>query len=131
MSTNQTHGRFEDVLAAASPELQPVCRSLRSLIASLHKGFVEIVWPHQKIASYGVGPKKMTERCAYIAVQRSHVNLGFCHGASLADPDGLLEGTGKSLRHVKLRDVSAAKSAAVIALLRQASADRERQAGRA
>jgi len=28
---------------------------------------------------------------------------GFFHGAALADPAGLLEGSGKSMRHVKLR----------------------------
>lgn len=39
----------------------------------------------------------------YLADYSKHVNLGFNKGASLADPDGLLEGTGKNLRHVKLR----------------------------
>ena len=59
------------------------------------------------------------------------MNLGFDYGASLMDPDGLLEGTGKSLRHIKLRDVSASNSASVTALLRQAIADRERRASKA
>jgi hypothetical protein len=40
---------------------------------------------------------------AYVGVFKDHVNVGFFHGASLADPAGLLEGTGKSMRHVKLR----------------------------
>lgn len=40
---------------------------------------------------------------AYVAAFRSHVNVGFFHGAELSDPEGLLEGTGKSMRHVKLR----------------------------
>jgi len=43
-------------------------------------------------------------------VQKSHVNLGFYHGASLNDPAGLLEGTGKKLRHVKVRNMSEAKN---------------------
>jgi hypothetical protein len=91
----------------------------------LHKEFVEIVWPRQKIASYGVGPKKMSEHYAYISVQSSHVNLGFYHGASLADPDGLLEGTGKGLRHTKIRSLSEAKRPAVATLLREAILDRK------
>jgi hypothetical protein len=102
-----------------------VCKALRSLIASSHKGFVAVVWPRQKIASFGVGPKKMTEHYAYIAVQGSHVNLGFYHGASLPDPAKLLEGTGKELRHVKLRSVSDSKSPAIAALLREAIAERK------
>jgi hypothetical protein len=88
----------------------------------------EVVWPKQKIVSFGVGPKKMTEHYAYIAVQRSHVNLGFYHGASLTDPSSLLEGTGKELRHVKLRDVASTKNAAVPALLLQAIVERRRRA---
>ena len=128
MPTAGTHGTFADILAAASPALRPVCESLRLLIASLHEDFVEVVWPRQRIASFGVGPKKMTEHYAYIAVQTSHVNLGFYHGAKLADPARLLEGTGKNLRHLQLRDASRARDPQVAALLRRAIADRESQA---
>lgn len=40
---------------------------------------------------------------AYVGVFRNHVNVGFFHGARLPDPAGLLEGTGKSMRHVPLK----------------------------
>ena len=126
MVTNPTHGRFADILVAAKPELRLISESLRGAIASLHRDFLEVVWPRQKIASFGVGPKKMTEHYAYIAVLGGHVNLSFYHGASLSDPAGLLEGTGKKLRHVKLRSVSASESPDITALLREAIADRKR-----
>ena len=126
MADNETHGRFEDVLAAARPELRPVCQSLRDLITALDEDFVEVVWPKQKIASFGLGPKKMTEHYAYIAVYGSCVNLGFYHGASLPDPAGLLEGSGKALRHVKLRDVPATQATAITELLQRAIAERKR-----
>jgi len=45
---------------------------------------------------------------AYVDAFRAHVNVGFFRGAEIADPDGLLEGAGKFMRHVKLgpdRDV--------------------------
>ena len=38
----------------------------------------------------------------YVNAFTAHVNVGFFHGAHLADPAGLLEGTGKFMRHVKL-----------------------------
>jgi hypothetical protein len=41
---------------------------------------------------------------AYVNVFRSHVNVGFFQGACLPDPARLLEGTGKFMRHVKLRE---------------------------
>jgi hypothetical protein len=47
----------------------------------------------------------------YVNAYTAHVNVGFFRGAELADPDGLLEGTGRFMRHVKLgrpgRDVEA------------------------
>ncbi len=39
----------------------------------------------------------------YVGIFTSHANVGFFHGAALSDPSGLLEGTGKRMRHVKLR----------------------------
>jgi hypothetical protein len=39
----------------------------------------------------------------YVNAFTVHVNVGFFQGTELADPDGLLEGTGKFMRHVKLR----------------------------
>jgi hypothetical protein len=38
----------------------------------------------------------------YVNVFKAHVNVGFFHGAHLPDPTGLLDGTGKFMRHVKL-----------------------------
>lgn len=47
---------------------------------------------------------------AYVNAFKAHVNVGFFRGAEIADPERLLEGTGKFMRHVKLmpeRDVDA------------------------
>ncbi len=86
MSSPATRGTFDDILAIASPDLKPICRSLRELIASLDGAVVEVVWPKLKIASFGVDPKKMTQHYAYIAVQGSHINVGFYHGSFLERP---------------------------------------------
>src|SRR5262249_14871402 len=46
----------------------------------------------------------------YVNAFKAHVNVGFFRGAEIADPEGLLEGTGKFMRHVKLspgRDLNA------------------------
>ena len=40
---------------------------------------------------------------AYVNAFTAHVNIGFFHGADLPDPAGILQGTGKRMRHVKLR----------------------------
>ena len=126
---DSTHGTFADVLASASTTLRPLCEHLRATIRELHPQCVEVVWPRQKIASFGVGPKKMTEHYCYLQLHATHVNLGFYRGAELPDPQRLLDGTGKALRHVKLTEVAAAGQAPVLALLRAAIAER-RRAGR-
>src|SRR5262245_8050972 len=51
---------------------------------------------------FGSGPK-MKDMFCYIAAARSHVNLGFCRGASLADPNRVFEGECKMMRHIKFR----------------------------
>lgn len=125
MAADAAQLTFPQLLRDVTPELRPVCSALRKLIQKADPDFVEIIWPRQRIASYGVGPKKMSEHYAYIAPQKSHVNLGLYRGTSLADPDGLLEGTGKQLRHIKLKSVSVATSAAVKQLLDCAIAERQ------
>ena len=122
------HGTFENVVSSARPSLRPVCEALRRIITGLHRDVVEVTWARQRIASFGIGPKKMSEHYAYIAVYTSHVNLGFYHGAGLRGRASMLEGTGKKLRHLKLRDVPSTKDPAIAALLREAIADRRRHA---
>jgi hypothetical protein len=60
---------------------------------------------------------------AYVDAFTAHVNLGFFHGASLADPAGLLEGTGRFMRHVKLRPGVPVDDAALHALVTAAYRD--------
>lgn len=54
---------------------------------------------------------------AYVGAFRAHVNVGFLRGAVLADPAGLLEGTGKLGRHVKLRPGQPVDEAALARLI--------------
>lgn len=64
---------------------------------------------------------------AYVAVFRAHVNVGFFQGSELADPKGLLEGTGKRMRHVKIKPGAELDSAAMAALIRAACSDMRRR----
>ena len=59
----------------------------------------------------------------YVNAFTAHVNVGFFRGAELADPAGLLEGTGKFMRHVKLRPGAPVDAAALQALIATAHAD--------
>jgi hypothetical protein len=59
----------------------------------------------------------------YVNVFTSHVNVGFFHGAALPDPARLLQGTGKFMRHVKLRPGTATNAAALSRLIEAAYSD--------
>ena len=60
---------------------------------------------------------------AYVNAFTSHVNVGFFYGAELPDPAGLLEGSGKRMRHVKLKPGIAINKSAIARLIDAAYAD--------
>ncbi|HEY3812439.1 MAG TPA: DUF1801 domain-containing protein [Caulobacteraceae bacterium] len=60
---------------------------------------------------------------AYVHAFKAHVNVGFFQGASLGDPAGLLEGSGKRMRHVKVRWGEKVDAVALSALITAAYTD--------
>jgi hypothetical protein len=60
---------------------------------------------------------------AYVNVFTSHVNVGFFQGASLPDPSHLLQGTGKRMRHTKLKPTTPTDTPALTHLIEAAYAD--------
>lgn len=60
---------------------------------------------------------------AYVNVFTSHVNVGFFHGAALPDPARLLQGSGKCMRHVKLKPGTPVNTAALSSLIAAAWSD--------
>jgi hypothetical protein len=63
----------------------------------------------------------MSEHFCYIAPYKQYVHLGFYYGADLNDPDGLLKGSGKDLRHIKIASLDELKPAAIRDIVEQAS----------
>jgi hypothetical protein len=126
MGDSAAHGTFEEAIQSFEPEIQGIARALRARIVSIHADFVEIAWPRQKIASYGIAPKKMSEHYAYIAPFQHHVNLGFYHGVAVTDPGGLLEGAGQRLRHVKIRSLADVGKNEISGLLKAALQERKK-----
>jgi len=129
MKTIDTHGTFEEALSGSSDLVTGIAERLRALISEEYPDVVEVPWPKQKIIGYGVGPKKMSEHYCYIGAFKEHVNLGFYYGAILPDPLGLLEGTGKSLRHIKVITLEAVAQSALREMLRAALEERKEALG--
>jgi predicted GNAT family acetyltransferase len=111
---------FTEIVSRQSPAVQELAYRTRSLIYQFFPGVVEVPWVHQGTIGYGVGPKKMSEHFSWLSAHKSHVNLGFFYGSELPDPEHLLEGTGKLLRHVKIRRPEDLENPALHTLLRHA-----------
>lgn len=116
--------KFEDMLSEFDPKVQALALEARALIHTVMPRVVEVVWERQRIAGYGTGPKKNTEHFCYIAPFNQHVNLGFNYGSELPDPEGLLEGSGKLFRHVRLTAAEDLERSGVRRLVEVASAHR-------
>ena len=93
---------FDALCADRSDEVTALARAARSLIVEVMPDVTEVIWTAQGTASYGVGPKKMSEHFAYFTFAKEHLGFGFYYGADLSDPSGRLQGTGKAMRRVKI-----------------------------
>jgi hypothetical protein len=124
MRSINNYGTFKDAISKAGDHARELAYQVRKLVVTVMPDVVEVPWPRLRMASYGVGPKKKTEHFCYISAQKDDVNLGFYYGAELPDPEGLLQGTGKLLRHVKIREPKAIRSRQLRQLLKVASEHR-------
>ena len=117
-------GTFDELMADTDEARRPVARRLREIVHEIHPDVVEVVRLGDRAATYGLGPKKMSEGDCYVLPYERWVNLGFYQGAQLPDPTGLLEGTGARLRHVKVRSLESAELPAIRALIEAALTER-------
>jgi hypothetical protein len=120
---------WDDLLVQLTPEVAELVRAADDVVRRTDPDVVRVVWPHQKTVGYGIGPKKMSEHYAYLAVHPRHVNLGCNYGAHL-DDGGLLEGTGQNMRKMTVRTVEALADPRLVPLLRAARQERLSALGR-
>jgi len=105
----------QDWLANLTPDVRAVTRQLRAVARKNMPEAREYIY-HDAIG-YSVKDSPANRIC-YIAPQRKgYVNFGFFFGAGLPDPEKLLIGEGKRLRHVKVWSVAEAKNPALAKLI--------------
>ena len=94
-----------DLLRTYDRGVQELALSLREIVIEEMAPCCEGIYEVYIVSLvYGV-THKMKDAVCYIGVIKDHVNLGFHHGAGLADPHRLLEGEGKQMRHIKIRNI--------------------------
>ena len=105
----------EEWLANLPADLQLITKKLRAVALKTMPEAHEFIY-HNAIG-YSTSDSPF-DRICYIAPQKKgYVNLGFFFGAGLPDPNTLLIGDGKRLRHVKIWSVNEAKDPALAKLI--------------
>jgi hypothetical protein len=112
---------LEEFLAAYSQEVREISLKVRALIFEVEPEAVEQLDLPASLIAYGYGPKYADTLCTLMP-QKTRVNLGIYRAVELPDSEGLLEGTGKLHRHVKLNSVADVSRPALRALLQAAVA---------
>lgn len=118
MPKMKSYASFDDYLRDQRAKNQTIIRALRRFVKSAEPQLIESVkWGN---GCWLAG----TEPVAYVYSDVACVQFGFLTGSSLTDPSGLLEGTGRYVRHIKVRKVRDIDPPAFGALLRQAASRR-------
>jgi Domain of unknown function (DU1801) len=107
--------------------LKPYNRGIQELTIALRQLVLEEMAPcceyilEVYIVAMHYGPThRLKDAICYIGVLKDHVNLGFLRGSELADPQRILDGTGKQMRHIKIRNMSDLLRPSVRAYLQEA-----------
>lgn len=97
---------LEAFLSVYDQKVQALCYELRAVAKRLLPDCEEIIYIGWKNITFGTRTSGAGfNPIIYIAPMKGSVNLGFWQGAFLKDPDKLLKGTGKKLRHIKVKSL--------------------------
>ena len=88
-------------LADYPREIRALAEVLLSVVRRAVPDAVEGVRPGWRLVGFDVPIGRRSAYFAYVAPEPEHVHLGFEHGASMDDPDGILEGAHLRLRRVR------------------------------
>jgi hypothetical protein len=103
----------DDWFDSLSGDNEQILRELRKLVLSLHNNFLEEIKWNQPCY-------KLNRHVCYLNKAKSHSVLGFQQGTHLPDPQRLLEGTGKDMRHIKVGSANDINKPAFKALIKYA-----------
>jgi Domain of unknown function (DU1801) len=111
-----------NALLRFEPEIHDLAAAARDVILDVVGPCYESIFPIKRLVSvlYSTTEKRMKDNICLLVVFRDHVNLMFPRGVDLKDPKGLLEGSGKAMRHVKIHAPADADRPGVRQLIAQA-----------
>jgi hypothetical protein len=96
----------DEFLGESAPDVAAIARAARRVVLSVRPDALEVLDRADRLVAYATGPRPLEDMWAAIAPHRRHVNVQLANGALVDDPAGIVEGTGKRVRHVKLRSAA-------------------------
>ena len=115
-----TDANLATLLEPHSPTVRDVFGALRVLVRDVMPDVNEQVDLPDRLLAFGFGPSggvRMRGLAVALIPHTAHVNVQLADGAQLDDPAGIVEGTGKRIRHVKCRSLDDVARPALRALL--------------
>ena len=110
--------QLDRFLDAYTPEVAEIARKALIKLRKRLPFATEMVYDNYNALACGFGPSERVSDVVFsIAVYSKHVNFFFLQGATLPDPDGLLQGEGSRVRHIRLEDENKLDRADVKAMM--------------
>ena len=113
-----TAAELDRIIAKRSPEMAKLTTAVLAKLRRRFPGAVEMVYDKKNSLVIGFAPDERASNVINsIAVYTKWINLYFFEGDSLPDPEGLLQGTGTTVRHIRLDSAADLDRPAVAALM--------------
>lgn len=121
MTTARTiHPDFLHFLAFKEHDLIELFKDLRAFLLEIHPDSNELLYHTHALTSLFSISEKMSDAFCMIPIYSKHLNLGFNKGTLLEDPNALLQGTGKYIRHIPIKTPDDYRNNEVKALIQSA-----------
>lgn len=112
---------LEGFIAKYDPEIAAQARQVLAKMRARLPGAVELVYDNYNALAIAFGPSERTSEAIFsVTLYPRWVSLFFVRGAELRDPQRLLQGSGKEIRHIVLKEPALLDRPAVRALMAQA-----------
>ncbi len=113
--------QLDDFIARYTPEIDALAQAALARMRERLPGAIELVYDNYNALAIGFGPTERTSDVIFsIALYPRWVSLFFFRSVGLPDPQKLLKGSGKTVRHIVLKDAADLDKPAIRALMKHA-----------
>jgi hypothetical protein len=103
MAVASPNPEYVKMLSVYGPEITALALAVRKLVMEEAAGATELLYDAYNAVAAGYSfTGRPSDACVHIAVYAKWVNLGFNRGVDLPDPRGILQGTGRQVRHIRI-----------------------------